>query len=180
MPDNGTLPLYYLSSFAGLFMIVGGIWLLYKQKIYIDKETNEVTEIETPVGKFKTNAPALMLFALGFVPLIYPLFQVAGSTREIRIHGNVKTDSQPLAVFAVATSKAVPRGGDFSVNLPMLKSAKDYTILYVVGTMIDTVVVDLERATTKGDVMLEPKEMKPAAAGTPVGTMAAVPAEFIK
>jgi hypothetical protein len=160
-------------------MIIGGIWLLYKEKIYIDKETNTVTEIETPIGKFKTNAPALMLFALGFVPLIYPLFQLAGSTKEIRIHGNVKTDSHPLLVYAVSTSDSVPRGGEFSVSLPLLKNARDCKILYVVENVIDQVVVDLQQAT-KGDIALEAKEMTPPKSGAPVGTVSEVPPEFAK
>jgi hypothetical protein len=179
LPDNGALPLYYLSSFAGLFMIVGGIWLLYKQKIYIDKETNQVTEIETPIGKFRTNVPALMLFALGFVPLIYPLFQLASSTREIRIHGNVQTDSHPLLVYAVATSDSSPQGGDFSVSLPLLKNVKNCKILYVVENVIDEAEVDLARAN-KGDIALGTKVMLPSASGTPVRTLAAVPSEFIR
>jgi hypothetical protein len=73
MLDIGFTPLYYLSSFAGLVMVAGGIWLLYKQKIYIDSESKQVIEVELPIGKFKTNLPVLVLFALGFVPLIYPL-----------------------------------------------------------------------------------------------------------
>src|SRR5579875_402063 len=153
MFDDGTLPLYYFSSFAGLVMIAGGIWLLYKEKIYIDKETKQVTAIETPVGKFKTNAPALMLFALGFVPLIYPLFQVSGAIREIRIHGHVQTDSHPLMVYAVAASDSVPAGGDFSVNLPLLKNSKDCKILYVVENVITSKEVELTQAT-KGDIAL--------------------------
>ena len=44
------LGLYYLCSGAGLLMVVGGIWLIYKQRIYIDRETNQITEIKTPLG----------------------------------------------------------------------------------------------------------------------------------
>ncbi|MEA2599876.1 MAG: hypothetical protein QOF89_868 [Acidobacteriota bacterium] len=41
--DTNALPLYYLSSFAGLIMVVGGIWLIYKEKIYIDSESKQVS-----------------------------------------------------------------------------------------------------------------------------------------
>ncbi len=48
--DTNVIPLYYLSSFAGLVMVVGGIWLIYKQKICIDSESKQVTEIyQSPV-----------------------------------------------------------------------------------------------------------------------------------
>ena len=52
------IPLYYLCSVAGLVMVVGGIWLIYKEKIFIDRETKQITEIEIPGGwKFRTNIP---------------------------------------------------------------------------------------------------------------------------
>ena len=34
------------------------IWLIYKEKIFIDRETKQITEIEIPGGwKFRTNIP---------------------------------------------------------------------------------------------------------------------------
>ena len=50
MLDSSVIPPYYLSSFVGLVMVVGGIWLLYKEKIYIDSEWKQVAAIETPIG----------------------------------------------------------------------------------------------------------------------------------
>src|SRR6476661_10924552 len=98
MLDISVLPLYYLSSFAGLVMVVGGIWLIYKQKIYIDSESKQVTEIELPIGKFKTNLPALVLFALGFVPLIYPLYQCSGMFPLLSLKGYIGGDTFPVQI----------------------------------------------------------------------------------
>lgn len=73
------IPLYYFCSVAGLVMVVGGIWLIYKEKIFIDRETKQITEIEIPGGwKFRTNIPAMVLFVLGFFPLGYPLYELHG------------------------------------------------------------------------------------------------------
>jgi len=32
--------LYYICEGAGLLMVVGGIWLIYKEKIFLDSQTN--------------------------------------------------------------------------------------------------------------------------------------------
>jgi hypothetical protein len=62
-PMDARIALYYMCSTAGLVMIGGGIWLNYKQKIYIDREWKRPVEINTPRGNFKSNYPALVVFA---------------------------------------------------------------------------------------------------------------------
>jgi hypothetical protein len=129
--EPNIIPLYYPCSLAGLIMVAGGIWLLYKQKIYIDRETKEVTEIDTPVGKFKTNVPALVLFALGFVPLIYPIVQSAKVAKEIEFRGNVRGNAFPVQVYAVIRSDSLLGPRDFILRVPIVKQdGDDYKIVY--------------------------------------------------
>lgn len=128
---TNALPLYYLSSFAGLVMVVGGIWLLYKQKIYIDSETKQAVEIELPIGKFKTNLPALALFALGFVPLIYPLVRCADIFSQLSLNGSVEGDAFPVQIYAVVRTHSLNSAGHFSLKVPQLDN-QDYKVLYVV------------------------------------------------
>ena len=127
--DLSVIPLYYLSSFAGLVMVAGGIWLLYKEKIYIDSESKQVTEIELPIGKFKTNFPALVLFALGFVPLIYPMVEFSGMRSRLHLKGRIEGDAFPVQVYAVVRTDSLNQPGDFILPVPTLE---DYKILYVV------------------------------------------------
>jgi len=131
---NQYTPLYYLAALAGLTMIVGGIWLVYKQKIYIDRATNQVTtEIDIPlVGKFKTNVPALALFALGFVPLLYPIYK--SQTQYLTIHGKVTSQLYPVVVYAVVDMNAIQHDGQFNLPLPVLQNP-NYApkIIYVAG-----------------------------------------------
>src|SRR5215813_1014704 len=87
--EASLVPLLYLCSLAGFSMVVGGIWLIYKEKIYIDRESKQVTEVKTPLGSFKTNIPALVLFALGFVPLIYPIVKSTELASEVKIIGKI-------------------------------------------------------------------------------------------
>ena len=132
--ENFIIPLYYLCSIARFIMVVGGIWLIYKQKIYIDKESQQVTEIETPIGKFKTNFPALVLFALGFIPLIYPIFELNGMRKEIKIAGNVESTIHPVQVYAVLETETLIQDRDFSLWVP--SSSKEYKILYVAKNIV--------------------------------------------
>ena len=176
MIDNNFLPLYYVCSIAGLVMVVGGIWLLYRQKIYIDRESREVTEISTPIGTFKTNFPALMLFALGFVPLIYPMFQLAGMTKEVKIRGNVKANAHPILVYAVAKSDSLLQDGSFNLQVPLLSSA-DYKVLYLVGNSMDQVAVDL-KAQQSGVIDLKDKVISLPETVKFQGSVEPVPAGF--
>ena len=69
--------MYAACSLAGLVMVVGGIWLIAKQKIYIDRETMQPITVEIPFGvRFKANSPALAFFVIGFVPLLFPVWKL--------------------------------------------------------------------------------------------------------
>lgn len=82
-------------------MVVVGIWLIYQQKIYIDAESKQVTEIETPIGKFRTNLPALVLFAFGFVPLVYPIVQAKSFAQKLETCGDMEAGAFPVNVYAI-------------------------------------------------------------------------------
>jgi hypothetical protein len=125
--------LFYLSSVGGLVMIVGGIWIIYKQKIYIDRETKQVTEIEVPfLGKLKTNAPALVLFLLGFLGLFYPTHK--SGTEYLTVKGNVSSQVHPVVVYAVVQSEGLEQDGSFNLPIPELTGG-NYApqVVYVAG-----------------------------------------------
>lgn len=177
--DPRIIPLYYLSSLAGLIMVAGGIWLIYKEKIYIDRESKEVTEIETPLGKFKTNVPALVLFALGFVPLIYPIIKSAGFAQEVRIEGNVKASTFPVQVYAVVKSDSLLENRDFSLEVPVAENnGGEYKILYIAGSLVLEERADL-RKKQDGEIKLPDKELLvPAAKRFAPARVEPVPPEF--
>jgi hypothetical protein len=132
MWDPFTL-LYYLCAAGGLVMIIGGIWLIYKEKIYIDRATNQVTEIDIPLfGRLKTNVPALALFALGFFPLFFPIYK--SQTQFWTIRGNVSSTLHPVIVYAVVATEAVGGDEDFNISVPKL-AGSGYVpkVIYVAG-----------------------------------------------
>lgn len=157
--DFRILTLYYLSSFAGFIMIAGGIWLLYKQKIYFDKESNQITEIETPIGKFKTNIPALALFIVGFIPLIYPIWQISSlpQIEQVKLIGKVTASDYPVLVYAVIVSESLQNDREFSIQVPVDSKDREYKIVYIAGggDVIEEERADISKAK---DGMLSLKE----------------------
>lgn len=137
-------------------MVVGGIWLIYKEKIYIDKETNQVTELETPIGKFKTNVPALVLFALGFVPLIVPIYKVTEILPEIAVDGDVRSNAFPVQVYAVVKTESLLGPRKFHLNIPRTDKPEGYKILYVAQGVIAEDIPELKG----GGLFLAPKEIQ--------------------
>lgn len=158
-----TAALYYAPSIAGLVMVVGGMVLLYKEKIYIDRETSKVIEVETPVGKFKTNIPALVLFVLGFVPMLLPLYwaKTAASVRHVKVRGPV-ISTRPTTVYAAIRQDALQTSRDFSMNVPVVNDPdNEYLIVYVSGDVVRSQPVDL--AAAKNDtIVVEAWELDPS------------------
>lgn len=174
-----TLPLYYFCSFAGLVMVIGGIWLVAKEKIYVDRETKEVTTVELPFGiKMQTNIPALALFLLGFVPLIYPLYATSAMFAEVQLSGEVAGESYPVEVYAVVKSDILRGQGRFHLAVPDLDGQKDdYKVLYVVDGAVYDGRPDLQQAAN-GLLPVPPREFYPAEEQVLAGEVEPVPDEF--
>jgi len=134
--------LYFLSALTGMIMVVGGIWLIYKEKIYIDAESKQPIEISTPIGGFKNNYPALTLFALGFFPLIYPIYTINNLStyapvQTVRIKGLVDAHSYPALIYASIDQDARNAKGDFEIRVPLVgTNQKDLKMLLVVNGQV--------------------------------------------
>ncbi len=166
--EDPRIVLYFLSSIAGMVMVIGGIWLIYKEKIYIDRESQQPIEIRTPFGGFRNNYPALTLFALGFFPLIYPLYAIKDiqdgrvSVATVRLSGPVKMKAYPVAIYASAEDYFVERDGSFTVEVPTFGGrARDYKVLLVVnGQVLDTQRVRVDPDTLEQEVAFMPPEIE--------------------
>ncbi len=146
MFDPQVIPLLYLCSLAGFVMVAGGIFLLYKEKIYIDKETNQVTSIETPVGKFKTNAPALALFVLGFIPLVYPIYLTKEQGKMVSISGELASTKYPANVYAVIESESLLNDGSYRLMVPAQKDRGKYKLIFYSHNIFAEEAADFRKA----------------------------------
>ncbi len=197
---NAGLPLYYICAIAGLFMLAGGVWLIAKRRIYIDRATGKdiETEIEIPfLGKFKTHAPALVLFLIGLAALIYPVYQYSRDTHNetlselqglrqdsatVDIKGKVTADppaahefSTPVFIYATIEEDALHEPGDFTLTVPSRFKGK-CKILYISGTIIRE--TSAEGSSGAKDVIILPEENIGVVSPQQTGTVQSVPAGF--
>ncbi len=128
---------YILSSTAGLVMVIGSLLLLWKGRIVLDTHGKSMSRLELPGGiKFGTQFPVLVMFFLGVVLLIYPVYQARNICPDLSLHkqkipeivtitGQVKTD-KPIDVYAcVAEQKAAT--DNISLPVPYV-SDRSYTL----------------------------------------------------
>lgn len=178
---------FFMTEFAGFVMVVGGMWLIYKQKIYIDKESSQPIEVKLPGNiTLKSNYPALALFVLGFFPLIYPFHELTQLQEyqrvvTVKLTGMPKTSIYPALVYASVTPYPVTQDGDsFSVPVPFigLHSQQEYKVLLIANDQVldrKTVTQDLVQSS-HGDIpitftpaVIAPSEYKVVSAPTPDG-----------
>ena len=128
-----TLGLFYVSGFTGAAIIIGGIWLIFKEKIYIDKETKHPIGFELPLlGKFKSNTPALALFFIGAFLIVYPIWK-RPAPADLHLEGEIKNDTDyPFEVYAAVEAESVSNRRPFSIRVPELAGDRDeYKLLYL-------------------------------------------------
>ena len=181
--------LFFLISVAGFVMVVGGMWLIYKQKIYIDRESGQPITVELP-GNFKltSNYPALTLFALGFIPLIYPVHDLPildqyKKVNSAEVQGVIQSARNPLppgaAVVYAAQIPPYPlekAGEQFSLHVPVISGKGEYEMMLVVNGHV----VDYRKASASDDgkpvpVTFDPVDIEPYAYG---GEIQSVPPEY--
>jgi hypothetical protein len=128
--DPFELLLFFLCGLVGAFLVVGGFVLLYKGKISLSGG-GEATEIRTPLGTLRTNFPALVLFALALIPLIYPLWRIRELRQTVEVVGHIKSTEPDVEVLVVRGSKALratPEGSQFVLRVPRDEYSIDYRI----------------------------------------------------
>jgi hypothetical protein len=168
------MALYYLCAIGGLLLILGSIVLLSLRKTLVDKETSQPTEIEVPLlGKVRVNSPALVLFAVGIIPLVFAVWDYhklrEKLAEEVSIVGTVTTDSPEVQVYAVValgtvenTASPTSAKGTFRFDVPLL--GKPYEIYYVAQNGNALVVMnhasaDLDHKKAGDEVHLDPAEL---------------------
>jgi hypothetical protein len=181
--DDPRIWLYYMSALTGVFMVVGGFWLIYKEKIYIDVESKKAIEVATPIGTFKNNYPALTLFALGFFPLVYPMYTINNLSdyarvETLRIRGPIDAHSYPALIYASVSQDARNGRGDFDIKVPFVaRHQSDFKVLLVVNGQV----LGEEIARRSGDDGEIEVRFRPVVAEAPPfePVVAPVPADYL-
>lgn len=114
-----------ICALAGTLLLVGGLALLWHQKIYIDAQTNEVTKIELPFGiRLQTNAPVIAIFFLSSALIVIPVLKLKNQD-IVALKGHVNTH-EPLKVYAIAAQQET--NGDVLLEVP---GNAYYTVMYL-------------------------------------------------
>jgi hypothetical protein len=152
---------------AGITMILGAFWLLFKQKIYLNAETKDIMFVELPLlGKLKTNAPSLAIFVLGLVAVGFPYY--LSRTQYLSVHQHFASNEYPISVYAVCHENSIENDGELDLPVPILPDS-DYkpAIVYRVGAITEAETLDMSKA--KGGVLqLDGRTITLPASATPL------------
>ena len=143
---------------TGIVMIVGALFLIFKEKVYLDAATKEMMYVELPkLGRLKTNAPILAVIVLGLVAVLYPVH--LDHTTYITVRGHVESNSHPVSVYAVAGQATSGNNDTLIISIPQLAS-KDYQphIVFRVGSAFDDEIIDLKKVKD-GVIELDPVKL---------------------
>ena len=135
--------IYYLLIGVSVLLIVLGFIALLTQKIYIDKETNEPTEVEVPiVGKIRTNYPALIFVFLGFSLAIVILERTSEQPQdEWTVRGRLSRDDGAeinwregsIMLHPIGIETTIKDNGEFDITYFLEKGTSFYDkIKYIV------------------------------------------------
>lgn len=164
------LPILYVCATGGLVLVVGCLALLFTQRVVLDRETKEVSEIELPLGfKLKTTAPVLVVFAIGALLLAYSVQEVRNFGEEVSVEGELTGPTSDYQVYASVQSSSLPRGGPFSLQLPVTHPMRSYTLLFTMdGKLIHYQLVEPKKRSQRlpGLAIEKPIEGETALVGT--------------
>ena len=151
-PEGNSIILL-LAAVAGAIVMISTMVLIGMRRIYVDKETKEVTEIDFPLlGKMKTQSPALFLIAVGFMLTGYAVYQDATlwsksmtETTPGTLEGEIESMGRTQRCWFwqfLRNMRTLDRGsGKFSIPVPLLPST-NYQVRYEVDQQVFPVQVD--------------------------------------
>jgi hypothetical protein len=153
MSPVGHSMILILAAVSGAIVMISTMLLIGLRRIYVDKETKEVTEIDFPLlGKMKTQSPALFLVAVGFMLTGYAVYQDAtlwaksmNATTPGTLDGEIELDGANATVLVLAVpseyQNARQSSGKFSIPVPVLPNT-NYQVKYEVDQQVFPVQTD--------------------------------------
>jgi hypothetical protein len=152
------LRLLYVCQGAGILMILGGTWLIYREKIILNAVTKEPMFVELPFfGKLRTNAPALALFVLGLAAVMYPTHAIG--TPYLRVKQQITSDKHPVVVYAVVRSNSLQNDGELDLVVPILNGEYEPQLVYVAGSITNQEAINVSQEN-HGVLELQPRNIE--------------------
>jgi hypothetical protein len=77
--------------------------------------------------------------------LIYPIYKISEVLPQVKIDGEVYSNSWPVEIYAVVKTQSVLSPNKFQLNFPQTGNSGDYKILYVAPGVIFDVTPAFDR-----------------------------------
>ena len=133
-----------MCSLAGLIMVVGSLYLLWKGRIALDKQSKSATKFKLPGGvEIETPVAALIMFVMGVLLLFIPIhyspqmcpdlaFHKKKPLEMVELRGNVSTDTN-IEVYAIVDEQKANADQTVSLSVPYI-SDRRYVVRYFNAT----------------------------------------------
>jgi hypothetical protein len=136
-------------SLAGLIMVIGSLYLLWKGRIGLNRETKSSTKFKLPGGfEMETPVAGLIMFVLGvlmlFIPIHYnpklcadPGFHKKQPLEMVDLRGKVSTDTN-IEVYAIVDEQKANADQTIALSVPYLADRR-YVVRYfnTAGEMVN-------------------------------------------
>lgn len=136
-------------SLAGLIMVIGSLYLLWKGRIGLNRETKSSTKLKLPGGfEMETPVAGLIMFVLGvlmlFIPIHYnpslcadPGFHKKQPLEMVDLRGKVSTDTN-IEVYAIVDEQKANADQTIALSVPYLADRR-YVVRYfnTAGEMVN-------------------------------------------
>jgi hypothetical protein len=137
---DATAVLFQVAQLAGCSLLVGTLILLFKRRVYLDRETGQPSEIDLPLfGKLKTQSPVIILILVAAFLVIYPM-QLRSTRAEFgTVEGDIQAGDESVTVTIVPVPRyqeVVDSNGHFSLAIPLDSQENKYRAKFVVGKRI--------------------------------------------
>jgi hypothetical protein len=132
---------------AGIVLVIATMILLFFRRIYLDAETKRPIKFKLPIiGEVETQAPVLVLVAIGAFMVVYPLSK--GGADMATLEADIDTGGKSVNVLVVAVpayehSQDAP--GRLELRIPLLATETTYRVKF----LVDKQVIDDQDAELK-------------------------------
>lgn len=137
---NFNSPLFLLCSLAGVLLVSGSLYLIWKGVINL-KSGEGTTEMKlSGIGTIKTPVPALVMFVLGVFLVVFPVYKSPELCIDLKAHthpplelvkvrGKVAT-AATVEVNAVVDAQEASATSDFVLSVPYVANRR-YVVRYL-------------------------------------------------
>jgi hypothetical protein len=137
---NFNSPLFLLCSLAGVLLVAGSLYLVWKGIIDF-KSGQGVTEMEVGGAKIKTPVPAIVMFVLGVLMVVFPVYKSPDLCPDpgfhkrkpleiVELRGTVSDAAARVEVDAVVDVQQAKASDNISLSVPYVENRR-YVIRYL-------------------------------------------------